>query len=114
MKSEMSVQPHPDSGKSTTSQVAPGSPFPMLMLPQDDRLTFLLPRPVWVNDLDVTHCTACDAAFGPLRRRASIYGFQTRKTHAKVTHAYYLVSITADTGELVAFNKQCLCMRTMY
>ncbi|KAL1930085.1 hypothetical protein VTP01DRAFT_1239 [Rhizomucor pusillus] len=69
MKSEMSVQPHPDSGKSTTSQVAPGSPFPMLMLPQDDRLTFLLPRPVWVNDLDVTHCTACDAAFGPLRRR---------------------------------------------
>ncbi|KAI9246492.1 hypothetical protein BDA99DRAFT_527036 [Phascolomyces articulosus] len=35
----------------------------------DDRQTFLLPRPVWVNDIDVTHCISCNAAFGPLRRR---------------------------------------------
>ncbi|KAI8149812.1 armadillo-type protein [Fennellomyces sp. T-0311] len=35
----------------------------------DDRQTFLLPRPVWVNDIDVAHCTSCNATFGPLRRR---------------------------------------------
>ncbi|KAI9488175.1 armadillo-type protein [Zychaea mexicana] len=35
----------------------------------DDRPPFLLPRPVWVNDIDVIHCTSCNAAFGPLRRR---------------------------------------------
>ncbi|ORY90347.1 armadillo-type protein [Syncephalastrum racemosum] len=34
-----------------------------------DRLTFLLPRPVWVNDIDVTNCSACSNPFGPLRRR---------------------------------------------
>ncbi|KAG2196323.1 hypothetical protein INT47_009318 [Mucor saturninus] len=35
----------------------------------DDRLTFLLPRPVWVNDLDVSYCSSCNNAFGPLKRR---------------------------------------------
>ncbi|CEP16396.1 hypothetical protein [Parasitella parasitica] len=35
----------------------------------DDRLTFLLPRPVWVNDMDVTYCSSCNNAFGPLKRR---------------------------------------------
>ncbi|CAO3655029.1 unnamed protein product [Mucor fragilis] len=35
----------------------------------DDRLTFLLPRPVWVNDLDVAYCSLCNHAFGPLKRR---------------------------------------------
>ncbi|KAG1081947.1 hypothetical protein G6F42_022750 [Rhizopus arrhizus] len=35
----------------------------------DDRLTFLLPRPVWVNDLDVAYCSLCNNAFGPLKRR---------------------------------------------
>jgi hypothetical protein len=37
----------------------------------DDRLTFLLPRPVWVNDLDVSYCNSCNNAFGPLKRRVS-------------------------------------------
>ena len=41
----------------------------------DDRQTFLLPRPVWVNDIDVTHCISCNAAFGPLRRRVNIIIF---------------------------------------
>ncbi|KAI8393568.1 armadillo-type protein [Radiomyces spectabilis] len=36
---------------------------------QDERLTFLLPRPIWVNDMDVTHCLSCNNAFGALRRR---------------------------------------------
>ncbi|KAI8882055.1 hypothetical protein K501DRAFT_334324 [Backusella circina FSU 941] len=35
----------------------------------DDRLTFLLPRPLWVNDLDVVYCTSCNAPFGTLKRR---------------------------------------------
>ncbi|CEI92067.1 hypothetical protein RMCBS344292_06340 [Rhizopus microsporus] len=35
----------------------------------DDRLTFLLPRPTWVNDMDVSFCYLCNTAFGPLRRR---------------------------------------------
>ncbi|KAG1468425.1 hypothetical protein G6F56_003836 [Rhizopus delemar] len=35
----------------------------------DDRLTFLLPRPTWVNDVDVSCCHSCFNAFGPLRRR---------------------------------------------
>ncbi|KAI8386957.1 armadillo-type protein [Blakeslea trispora] len=35
----------------------------------DDRLTFLLPRPVWVNDVDVHCCSCCNSAFGPLKRR---------------------------------------------
>jgi hypothetical protein len=37
----------------------------------DDRLTFLLPRPLWVIDLDVVYCTACNASFGTLKRRVS-------------------------------------------
>ncbi|KAI9311682.1 armadillo-type protein [Dichotomocladium elegans] len=36
---------------------------------QDDRQTFLLPRPVWVNDADVTHCASCNASFNAIRRR---------------------------------------------
>ncbi|CDH50926.1 hypothetical protein RO3G_14544 [Lichtheimia corymbifera JMRC:FSU:9682] len=39
------------------------------MQPYDDRQTFLLPRPCWVNDTDVSHCTQCTTCFGPLRRR---------------------------------------------
>ncbi|KAI7885181.1 FYVE-domain-containing protein [Lichtheimia hyalospora FSU 10163] len=39
------------------------------MQPYDDRQTFLLPRPCWVNDTDVSHCTQCNTCFGPLRRR---------------------------------------------
>ncbi|KAG1146197.1 hypothetical protein G6F38_005108 [Rhizopus arrhizus] len=35
----------------------------------DDRLTFLLPRPTWVNDVDVSSCYSCNNPFGPLRRR---------------------------------------------
>ncbi|KAI9478786.1 MAG: hypothetical protein EXX96DRAFT_259719 [Benjaminiella poitrasii] len=35
----------------------------------DDCLTFLLPRPVWVNDIDVTYCSSCNSPFGPLKRR---------------------------------------------
>ncbi|KAG2190144.1 hypothetical protein INT46_005189 [Mucor plumbeus] len=35
----------------------------------DDRLTFLLPRPVWVNDMDVAYCSSCNNTFGPLKRR---------------------------------------------
>ncbi|SAM07474.1 hypothetical protein [Absidia glauca] len=35
----------------------------------DDHLTFLLPRPIWVNDIDVSNCTSCTSAFGHLRRR---------------------------------------------
>ncbi|KAL9546078.1 hypothetical protein MBANPS3_006844 [Mucor bainieri] len=38
----------------------------------DDRLTFLLPRPVWVNDLDVAYCSLCNHAFGPLKRRPQL------------------------------------------
>lgn len=39
------------------------------MQPYNDRQTFLLPRPCWVNDTDVSHCTECNTCFGPLRRR---------------------------------------------
>ncbi|KAI8975163.1 hypothetical protein BDF20DRAFT_914129 [Mycotypha africana] len=39
------------------------------MQTNDDRLTFLLPRPVWVNDMDVAYCSSCNASFGPLKRR---------------------------------------------
>ncbi|KAI9266057.1 armadillo-type protein [Sporodiniella umbellata] len=35
----------------------------------DDNLTFLLPRPTWINDVDVTSCYSCHNTFGPLRRR---------------------------------------------
>ncbi|GAN11506.1 hypothetical protein MAM1_0641c11069 [Mucor ambiguus] len=42
------------------------------MQPYDDRLTFLLPRPVWVNDLDVAYCSLCNHAFGPLKRRPEL------------------------------------------
>lgn len=44
----------------------------------DDRLTFLLPRPVWVNDMDVSYCSSCNNAFGPLKRRVSPIFFNTR------------------------------------
>ncbi|KAI7883891.1 FYVE-domain-containing protein [Lichtheimia hyalospora FSU 10163] len=36
---------------------------------QDDRQTFLLPRPVWINDIDVTQCTLCNSPFNAIRRR---------------------------------------------
>lgn len=42
------------------------------MQTHDDRLTFLLPRPVWVNDMDVYYCSSCNSAFGPLKRRVTI------------------------------------------
>lgn len=35
----------------------------------DDRLTFLLQRPAWVNDLDVSYCSSCNNTFSPLKRR---------------------------------------------
>ncbi|KAI8064522.1 hypothetical protein BC940DRAFT_305928 [Gongronella butleri] len=35
----------------------------------DEHGTFLLPRPIWVNDIDVTHCTGCNAPFTQFRRR---------------------------------------------
>ncbi|ORX48493.1 FYVE-domain-containing protein [Hesseltinella vesiculosa] len=34
-----------------------------------DEPTFLLPRPIWVNDIDVNYCTGCNAPFGHFRRR---------------------------------------------
>lgn len=33
----------------------------------------ILPRPVWVNDLDVSYCSSCNNAFGPLKRRVNKY-----------------------------------------
>lgn len=40
-----------------------------IMQLQDDRQTFLLPRPVWINDTDVTQCTLCNSPFNAIRRR---------------------------------------------
>ncbi|KAI9309257.1 armadillo-type protein [Cunninghamella echinulata] len=39
------------------------------MQDHDNHITFLLPRPIWVNDIDVSHCTSCKSSFGQLRRR---------------------------------------------
>jgi hypothetical protein len=42
----------------------------------DDRLTFLLPRPVWVSDIDVSYCSSCNSAFGPLKRRVNLFNYR--------------------------------------
>ncbi|KAI8090425.1 hypothetical protein BDF21DRAFT_411242 [Thamnidium elegans] len=36
---------------------------------KDDYAPLILPRPVWVNDMDVSYCSSCNNAFGPLKRR---------------------------------------------
>ena len=63
----------------------------------DDRQTFLLPRPVWVNDIDVTHCTSCHSTFGPLRRRVSLTDIHLHKTKFKpVTFAASLQALVCS------------------
>ncbi|GAA5798508.1 hypothetical protein HPULCUR_003912 [Helicostylum pulchrum] len=36
---------------------------------KEDYAPLILPRPVWVNDMDVSYCSSCNNAFGPLKRR---------------------------------------------
>lgn len=61
----------------------------------DDRLTFLLPRPTWVNDVDVSCCHSCFNAFGPLRRRVMTY------SQLKHKYSIFLSLQIASLQELV-------------
>lgn len=67
----------------------------------DDRATFLLPRPTWVNDSDVASCTSCNNAFGPLNRRVYIFWDYAYILHNLLTQAlFFFLSITVEIGRL--------------
>ncbi|CAO3616566.1 unnamed protein product [Cunninghamella blakesleeana] len=65
------------------------------MQDHDNHLTFLLPRPIWVNDIDVSHCTSCKNSFGQLRRRFG-YGNKPVRVCKDCFEVAYLVTYIID------------------